>query len=277
MLRRFVEAARRAQIVTIVNLAASEAELGELFTAELCETFEAEVAFVLTEPPGGGARTIVGAYGLTPEQRAALPEDERCTLALMSEETDLYQDDLLSLGASQLALAPFTGKVVHGVVGVARLYDEPFDEGEVALLEAIVESMKHALERIRLGDERNALFVRERATRREAEATTRRLKRLQRVTEAVLSDLPLESMLRELLDRLREVVTVDTAAILYAAGPGATPTLRSASGVEAQVEETVERANEDGVTRRVLDERREIDLGIAPTQDASGRTRETIR
>ena len=47
LLRRFVEAARRAQIVTIVNLASSEAELGELFTAELCEAFEAEIAFVL--------------------------------------------------------------------------------------------------------------------------------------------------------------------------------------------------------------------------------------
>src|SRR5215204_2363224 len=41
LLRRFVEAARRAQIVTIVNSAASETELGELFTAELCEALEA--------------------------------------------------------------------------------------------------------------------------------------------------------------------------------------------------------------------------------------------
>lgn len=47
LLRRFVEAARRAQIVTIVNRAQSEDELGELVTAELCEAFEAEIAFVL--------------------------------------------------------------------------------------------------------------------------------------------------------------------------------------------------------------------------------------
>ena len=45
--RRFVEAARRAQIVTIVNRARTEAELGDLVTAELCEAFEAEIAFVL--------------------------------------------------------------------------------------------------------------------------------------------------------------------------------------------------------------------------------------
>ena len=169
LLRRFVEAARRAQIVTIVNSAASEAELGELFTAELCEAFEAEIAFVLTEPHGGGARTLVGAYGLTADGRADLLEDERCAHALTSEETHLHQDNLLTIGVRRLVLAPFGGKVDRGVVGVARLRDERFDEGEVALLEAVVESIGHALERIRLGEERDALFARERAARRVAE------------------------------------------------------------------------------------------------------------
>ena len=39
--RRFVEAARRAQIVTLVNRARTEAELCDLVTAELCEAFAA--------------------------------------------------------------------------------------------------------------------------------------------------------------------------------------------------------------------------------------------
>ena len=58
LLRRFVEAARRAQIVTIVNLARSEGELGELFTAELCEAFEAEIAFVATARDGEAAGRV---------------------------------------------------------------------------------------------------------------------------------------------------------------------------------------------------------------------------
>lgn len=169
LLRRFVEAARRAQIVTIVNTAGSEAELGELFTAELCEAFEAEIAFVLTEPHGGGVRTLVGAYGLTADQRADLLEDESCAHTLSSEEIRLHHDDPLSIGVRQFVLAPFAGKVDRGVVGVARLYEERFDEGEVALLEAVVESISHALERIRLGEERDALLAREHAARREAE------------------------------------------------------------------------------------------------------------
>jgi signal transduction histidine kinase len=157
LLRRFVEAARRAQIVTIVNLAGSEAELGELFTAEVCEAFEAEIAFVVTERHGGGGRTLVGADGLTAGQRANLLDEHRAR-AVMAEETHVYTEDLLGIGARQLVAAPFTGRVERGVVWVARLYDERFDAGEVALLEAVVESLKHALERIRLGEDRDALF-----------------------------------------------------------------------------------------------------------------------
>ena len=61
LLRRFVEAARRAQIVTIVNRARTEADLGALVTAELCEAFEAEIAFVLVSSDDGRPR-VVGSY-----------------------------------------------------------------------------------------------------------------------------------------------------------------------------------------------------------------------
>jgi PAS domain S-box-containing protein len=167
LLRRFVEAARRAQIITIVNLARSEAELGELFTAELCEAFEAEIAFVLAEGDGDG-KSLVGAQGLTPEHRAVLIEDERFARLLTDGETQQAQTDLLD-GVRELVLVPFGGEVDRGLVGVARLYDERFDEGEVALLESVAESMRHALERIRLGQERDALFAREQTARQEAE------------------------------------------------------------------------------------------------------------
>ena len=158
LLRRFVEAARRAQIVTIVNLARSEAELGELFTAELCEAFEAEIAFVLAARDGEAACTLVGANGLTPDQRAELLDDDRCARVLTCEEPQMYTGDLLAIGVQELVLVPFAGEVDRGVVGVARLYDEPFDQAEVALLEAVVGSMRHALERIRLGEERDRLY-----------------------------------------------------------------------------------------------------------------------
>src|SRR5215211_3954537 len=277
LVRRFVESARRAQIVTIVNLARSEAELGELFTAEVCEAFEAKIAFVLAARDGGAARTLVGAYGLTPDQRVDLLDDERCARALTCEEAQLYQGDLLAIGVRELVLVPFAGEVDRGVVGVARLYDERFDEAEVALLEAVVESIKHALERIRLGEERDVLFARERAARREAEATAERLVRLESITGTILSDLPLESMLRELLERIRDIVAADTAAILLVEGPDAALALRAAAGADAHTEAAVELAQREGVTRRVIDEHREVDLGAARADGGSRWDRETIR
>jgi PAS domain S-box-containing protein len=240
LLRRFVEAARRAQLVTIVNLARSEAELGELFTAEACEAFEAEVAFVVAARDGGAVRTLVGSYGLTPDQRVELPDDERCLRALSRDEPQLHHGDLLGVGVRELVLVPFSGEVERGVVGVARLYDQPFDEAEVALLEAVVESVKHALERIRLGQERDLLYAREHAARREAEATAERLERLQSVTGTILSALPLEGMLLELLERIREIVVVDTVVVLLVNGADAGLVLRAAAGTRPQIEATVE-------------------------------------
>jgi PAS domain S-box-containing protein len=277
LLRRFVEAARRAQIVTIVNLASSEAELGELFTAELCEAFEAEIAFVLATRDGGSAPTLVGAHGLTPDQRGGLLEDEQCVRVLTSEGAQLSQRDLLEIGVRELVLVPFAGKVDRGVVGVARLYEERFDEGEVALLEAVVESMQHALERIRLGQERDVLYARERAARREAEATAGRLVRLQRITGTILSDLPLEDMLSELLERLREIVAVDTAAILLVEGPDAALALRAAAGADAHTDAAVDLAQRERVIQRVLDEHRKIDIAVAGADDGNRPDRESIR
>jgi PAS domain S-box-containing protein len=275
LLRRFVEAARRAQIVTIVNLAHSEAELGELFTAELCEAFEAEIAFVLAAHDGRVVPALVGAHGLTPDQCAALLDDERCARALTLTEPQVHEGDLLGIGIRQLVLAPFAGEVDRGVVGVARLYDEPFDDGEVALLEAVSESIKHALERIRLGKERDVLLACERAARREAEATAERLVRLQSITGTILSDLPLDSMLRELLERLREVVAVDVAAILLVDGPGDSLSLRAAAGGDAHNDAAIGLAHREGLVTRALHEHRTIESGVAT--DDGNRADETFR
>lgn len=271
LLRRFVEAARRAQLVTIVNLARSESELGELFTAEVCEAFEAEIAFVLTARDEDAVRILVGAYGLTADQRAELPDDERCAHALTRDEPQLHHGDLLQLGARELILVPFSGEVERGVVGVARLYDDHFDDAEVALLEAVVESFRHALERIRLGQERDVLYARERAARREAEAAAARLERLQSVTGTILSDLPLEGMLVELLERIREIVAVDTAVILLADRADAGLVVRATAGAGEQVEATVRLGEREGITRRVIDELREVEFDSASADDRDPR------
>ncbi len=156
LLRRFVEASLRARIVSIVNRAESERELGDVITAELCEAFEAEIAFIVTASEDG-ARDLVGAYGLQPRERLALLDDELCSGLLAAADPELHRGDgLLGLGIRNLVVVPFGSGM--GGVGVARLYDERFDEAEVALLEALAESTRQALERIRLADERDRLY-----------------------------------------------------------------------------------------------------------------------
>jgi anti-sigma regulatory factor (Ser/Thr protein kinase)/putative methionine-R-sulfoxide reductase with GAF domain len=63
-----------------------------------------------------------------------------------------------------------------------------------------------------------------------------RLRALQKVTDAALSDLPLEQMLGELLSRLTELLAVDTAAILLLEEDGRTLVARAAKGLEEEVE-----------------------------------------
>ena len=155
--RRFVEAARRAQIVTIVNRAQSEAELGDLVTAELCEAFEAELAFVLVRAADGGPH-VVGAYGIPSLELSRFGDDAFVGLAGTTPRRDAG-DDLLSLGARALVRVPFGEGPSRGVVGVARLYDQSFDEPETALLEAVAVSIEHALDRHRLGQERDRLYL----------------------------------------------------------------------------------------------------------------------
>jgi two-component system, OmpR family, phosphate regulon sensor histidine kinase PhoR len=163
--RRFVEAARRAQIVTLVHRARTEAELGDLVTAELCEAFEAEIAFVLA--PGDDRRAgVVGAYGLRPDEAERLPAQ-----GVLDRSIEVPQHfagpNLLTVGARALVLAPFQATTARGVVGVARLHDERFGEAEAALLEAVAENIAHALERLRLGEERDRLY---RQAREQAQA-----------------------------------------------------------------------------------------------------------
>lgn len=156
LLRRFVEAARRAQIVTILNRAQTEEELGELVTTELCEAFDAEIAFVLAGWDDGSA-SVVGSHGLLPEAAERLVE--RNLLSFTGEATQRDEgSDLLSVGAQALVQAGFGGNRLRGVVGVARLYEQGFDDAEAALLEAVAASIGHALERLHLAKERDRLY-----------------------------------------------------------------------------------------------------------------------
>jgi serine phosphatase RsbU (regulator of sigma subunit)/anti-sigma regulatory factor (Ser/Thr protein kinase) len=85
-----------------------------------------------------------------------------------------------------------------------------------------------------------------------------RLRALQKVTDAALSDLPLEQMLGELLSRLTELLATDTAAILLLEEDGRTLAARAAKGLEEEVERQLRIPVGSGFAGRIARERRPV-------------------
>ena len=159
MRRRFIEASRRAEIIALVNSAATDRALAQVVSAELCEAFEAEIGFVAVaddryEPP-----RLLGSTGLRRADAAKLLQDQLVATALHDDEARAYTgENLFGLAARNVALASFASeKGQRAVIGVARLYGQEFDEAETALLEAVMRATGHALERSWLHNEREEL------------------------------------------------------------------------------------------------------------------------
>src|SRR5882724_8321285 len=148
--KRFVEAARRAAIIGLVNAASNEGDLARRFIDELCEVFDAELSCLLD---GGDERRparAISTVGLGEEPARGLLERSECVSAIESDRALLLGGDgILGIGAQSAMVAPFRtedGRPV--VVIVARLHPSPFNETDRAMLEAVTVASGQALERI---------------------------------------------------------------------------------------------------------------------------------
>lgn len=131
--------------------------------------------------------------------------------------------------------------VLGGLVGTLGLPRAPAGPGPpnlvglgVFCLEALViTGLSH---RLRAAQQQTEALARSaQAARAEAEVAAQRVRALQRVTDAALAHLRLDDLLRELLARIREVLGVDTVAILLLAEDGADLVVRAAHGLEEEV------------------------------------------
>jgi hypothetical protein len=150
LLRRFIEASRRAEIIALMNQAHSAAELGDLVAEELCEACDAEITFILGTRAGDAELEVVGSIGIKDDERMTILDDRVCLSALEAKVPRVQTGtDLLGLGARALLVAPFAGANGERVaIGVARLDEQEFDAAEVTLVEAITRSVGHAVERL---------------------------------------------------------------------------------------------------------------------------------
>ncbi len=157
--RRLGEASCRARIAHVAAAAGSQAELGERVSAELCEALEAELSFLVACPQGGGGR-VIGATGLTAEQADRVPRDCAATYAggvsiawARPEPVPGHLGALAALDPAALALVACDGRSGGMLLAVARLYEQPFDEAELALIESVAQTAASAHERLQLWEE----------------------------------------------------------------------------------------------------------------------------
>jgi sigma-B regulation protein RsbU (phosphoserine phosphatase) len=85
----------------------------------------------------------------------------------------------------------------------------------------------------RRADEERAQRVRERAARAEAERTSERLRAVQRISDAALGTLAFDELVRELLNRIVEALSADTAAVLLHEADGAMVIYQAAGSGDA--------------------------------------------
>ncbi len=132
--------------------------------------------------------------------------------------------------------------------------------GERGELRGFAKVTRDLTERKRAEDEREQLLQRERQARVEAERLAGFVQRLQVLTDAALAHLALDDLLRILLDRLSELLAVDTVAILLLADAGDVLTVRAAKGLEEELSQGVRIPFGAGIAGRIAAERRPVVL-----------------
>ncbi len=115
-------------------------------------------------------------------------------------------------------------------------------------------------ERKRAEEERARLLELERGARTQAETALEQLRAIQVVTEAALAHLELDSLLGTLLDRVSEVLSVDTVAILLLDENEQVLVPRATKGLEEEIEAGIRIPLGHGFAGRIAAERQPIVL-----------------
>ena len=214
-------------------------EDAQVLRARAARGIEEEVEQRVTIPFGKGFAGRVVA-----ERRAVAIDD--------IERAEIVNPILREKGIRSLLGVPLLlGDRVLRVLHVGSLTGRAFSEQERDLLQL-------AADRAAVAIEQAHVYGQERAARAAAEAATRRLLALQRITDAALAYLPLDDLLAELLGRISESVGTDTAAILLLEENGRVLRARAARGIEAEVEQGVTIPLGSGFAGRIAAERRAV-------------------
>ena len=216
-------------------------ESGEVLVPRASKGLEEEVERGVRVPVGQGFG------GRIVSERRAIALDEVTPTSVVSPV-------LIEKGVRSMLGAPLIveGRVT-GVLEVGMVRERRFSKREARLLQLVADRAALALEHARG-------FALEHAARTEAERATARLAALSRVTDAVLAHLQVDDLLKELLERVTEAMSTDTAAVLLLDEAGRELIARAAKGLEEEVERGVRIPVGQGFAGRITSERRPIVL-----------------
>ncbi len=253
------------QYVTDAALAhLSQDELLEELLSRITTVLTADTAAILLLDEPAGVLRARAARGIEEEVERGVQiplgrgfagriAAERRAIAIEDvEHADILNPILREKGIRSLLGVPLLveGRVV-GVLHIGSLTPRTFTAGERELLQLTGDRVAVAIEHA-------ALHAGERLAREAAEAASRRLEALQRITDAALAYLPQDELLEELLSRITTVLAADTAAILLLDEPAGVLRARAARGIEEEVERGVQIPLGRGFAGRIAAERRAI-------------------
>jgi PAS domain S-box-containing protein len=147
------------------------------------------------------------------------------------------------------------------IVGVIDFLSDNITKPDSELMEmmtSIGSQIGQFIERNNAQEEVQRILGREHEARVRAEGLTRQLSALQRVTDATLAHYSLNDLLSELLRRIREVLNVDTAAVLLLEKEENELVAWAALGLEEEVERGIRIPVGKGFAGKIIDEARPV-------------------
>jgi GAF domain-containing protein/anti-sigma regulatory factor (Ser/Thr protein kinase) len=242
-------------------------ELLEVLLTRLREILAADTAAVLLLDTDAGELVARAAKGLEEEveRRVRIPLGAGFAGTIAAERTPRFLADvtpdsvvnpiLIEKGVrSMLGVPLLVDERILGVVHVGTLTRREFSAADTELLELAAARMALAIDHARL-------YEAEREARKLAEQSAERVHKIEAITDVALGHFSLdEALLNGILDRVRQALATDTAAILLLDPAAEELVARAAKGLEEEVERGVRIPVGGGFAGRIAAERRPVFL-----------------
>ena len=256
-----------ADLQRVTDAALSHLSLNSLLAAlleRIAEILHSDTAAFLLLDDSGDVLVARAAKGIEEEveQGVRIPVGRGFAGRIAAERHPIYIPDvdhadvlnplLRQKGIRSLLGVPLvaSGRVV-GVLHVGTLTPRVFTAADTELLQV-------AADRAALAIDHAQAYEHEREARERSERAVRVLESVQRVTDAALAYLSTDELLNVLLERMREILHADTAAILMLEHDGRMLRARAAKGIEEEVEQGVRLPVGRGFAGRIAAERHPI-------------------